>query len=354
ELARRAAATVAADVIEWGALGGAVSLLQIGPAAPPEVAARGPTAPRSSESPLPPDAERLGRLVTAFPGPVADELVLPWALGDRAGSGSSAGVGDETPPIPAGDPASALREARGLAADLIAGVWGTSPDAARDRAAAVSGLLLEGLVEEGIEAIAGLSEPEPAAALRVVELVRTVGEHLARAGILPSAVLVWRLSGSELDRAIEGVRPVLRSGPGRWEPFVVGVVSSRGRRIQGLPVAPGVGAGPTRRIHGLRAIGRPGPREVLVTPRPLPHLAPLLWHSAGLVTAGGTSGAHLFEVARSLGVPAVVGIDLDALGAADSLVAVDGDTGVVSVLPGPPPAGASAPQPGDGRSRAMV
>jgi signal transduction protein with GAF and PtsI domain len=60
------------------------------------------------------------------------------------------------------------------------------------------------------------------------------------------------------------------------------------------------------------------------------------------VTFGGTSGAHLFEVARSLGVPAVIGPEIEAdagaLGERGSLVAVDGDTGRVWILPVPPSA----------------
>jgi phosphohistidine swiveling domain-containing protein len=73
---------------------------------------------------------------------------------------------------------------------------------------------------------------------------------------------------------------------------------------------------------------------VLVTPLPLPHLAPLLWHSAALISIGGSSGAHLFEVARSLAVPAVIGVD-PAVSASEAgtLVAVDGGSGVVSILP---------------------
>ena len=80
-------------------------------------------------------------------------------------------------------------------------------------------------------------------------------------------------------------------------------------------------------------MGRPAARDVLVAPLPLPHLAPLLWHSAALVSTGGSSGAHLFEVARSLGVPAAIGVDPTVSGGAGSLVAVDGNSGVVSILP---------------------
>jgi phosphoenolpyruvate-protein kinase (PTS system EI component) len=75
------------------------------------------------------------------------------------------------------------------------------------------------------------------------------------------------------------------------------------------------------------------------------------------VTSGGTSGAHLFEVARSLGVPAVIGPeigpeiekDADTLGESGSLVAVDGDTGRVSILPVP---GATILAPTSGITRA--
>ena len=97
-------------------------------------------------------------------------------------------------------------------------------------------------------------------------------------------------------------------------------------------------------------MARLGPRVVLFAPLPLPHLAPLLWHSAALVHTGGSSAAHLFEVARSLGVPAVIGIDPAMFGGVGSLVAVDGDAGVVSILP--PDESSTMPLPED--ARAMV
>jgi len=74
---------------------------------------------------------------------------------------------------------------------------------------------------------------------------------------------------------------------------------------------------------------------------PLSNLAPLLWNAAGIVTIGGSPGAHLFEVAAWLGVPAVCGVDLQAatgktlelLGRSRSMLgAIDGDAGDLSLL----------------------
>jgi phosphocarrier protein FPr len=73
------------------------------------------------------------------------------------------------------------------------------------------------------------------------------------------------------------------------------------------------------------------PRQVVVAPLPVPALSSLLWDAAGLVTTGGSAGAHLIEVARSLGVPAVVqcdGLRPDVV-SPDTVIAVDGDRGQV-------------------------
>ena len=336
-LVRRAAGSVAATTIEWGAVDDEIYLLQIGPAGPAEAPPADPQPRiRARFAPVPAGAERVARLVTAFPGPLGDELVLPWALGSTDASAVDQ-IGAD--PVGVADPTSALTEARALADQTTAEVWSVPPLLARERAADVTRLLLRGRVTDGVRAIAGLGAPDLDVARRIVGLVRAVGEFLSGAGLLPSPQLVWRLTGEEVDRAIAGTPPALRSGPGRWEPFVADVVRARGRGSQALPVSPGIGAGRPRPLRRLRSLDRPGPREVLVAPLPLPHLAPLLWHCAALVTAGGTSGAHLFEVARSLGVPAVIGpeigADADTLGESGSLVAVDGDTGRVSILPVP-------------------
>jgi phosphohistidine swiveling domain-containing protein len=343
-LARLVAEAVGAGVIEWGAVRDEVFLLQVGPTQPAPATA-GPTSDWTRLV-MPADCERIARLVTTFGGPLGEQLVLPWALG----------VAElpEPEPIEGVEPEVALAEARALADELAADVWGVPPADARGRAASASHLLREGRVAEGLRQIGDLRPPDTSAARRLVGLVGGVGVTLTDAGELPSATLVWRLSDEELDRAIEGGRVSLRRGPDRWEPFVAEVVRSRGHGSMGTPVAPGVGAGRLHHLRELRAMGRPGARDVMVTRLPLPQLAPLLWHSAALVTTGGSTGAHLFEVARSLGVPAVLGVDVTAVGTAGSLVAVDGEAGLVSVLPSGPEETASSHRVTASGSRAMV
>ena len=109
------------------------------------------------DRPIPADAERLARLVTAFPGPLADELVLPWALG----AGDVASWNEVALTDGVSDPASAIAEARALAADATAEVWGMPPPEARERAADVARLLLQGRVTDGMRTIAGLRVAGP-------------------------------------------------------------------------------------------------------------------------------------------------------------------------------------------------
>lgn len=331
-LARAAAASTAAGSIEWGAVGGEATLLQLGPVLPPAPAGTTPwPAPART---LPAGAERLARLVAAFPGPLGSELVLPWALG-----------AEDVPAAEAVEPPStldALREAISLSRRLAASVWGLDPDGAAVRAADLGHLLRRGRVEESLAVVGGLAPPEPSLGRRVLGLLAAIGERLAAEGRLPSPALVWRLTPDELERAIAGAPAPVRRGPDRWEPFVAEVVRTRGREVVGLVVQGGIGAGPANVVGGLADALRPAPRSVLVATRPSPQLAPLLWQSAGLVTLRGSAGAHLFEVARSLGLPTVTGVDLGDP-EPGALVAVDGDHGAVSVLPAAETASRAAP-----------
>ena len=104
-----------------------------------------------------------------------------------------------------------------------------------------------------------------------------------------------------------------------------------GSSLAGTPASSGVGAGVHSRIDNAEKAASFVSRGVIVADQPVPGLAPLLWDAAGLVTETGSSAAHLFESARSLGIPAVSGVSLP--GDSEQIVAVDGYTGLVATIP---------------------
>lgn len=140
------------------------------------------------------------------------------------------------------------------------------------------------------------------------------------------------LSKPELGVALDG-RALMapgRVGMRAWEPWVAAVVLEHGVTHQGVPAAVGIGVGLRHHLH--RADGQIPPlRAVVTAPLARPNLSQMIWNAAGLVTDRGSPGAHVFECARSLGIPAVCGVDLGS--EADQIVAVDGYEGVVAVLP---------------------
>ena len=82
-------------------------------------------------------------------------------------------------------------------------------------------------------------------------------------------------------------------------------------------------------------------REVIATSLPVGNIAPLLWNAAGLLTMEGSPGAHLFEVAEWLAVPALCGVDISQWIGEDAerseqkeevIVALDGDRAQITVL----------------------
>ena len=80
-----------------------------------------------------------------------------------------------------------------------------------------------------------------------------------------------------------------------------------GLRVPGRPAAPGIGAGPLVACwpHETRAKDCRG--AIVLVDRPVPALAPLLFGARGIIARAGAASSHLAEVARSLGVPMVVG-----------------------------------------------
>jgi hypothetical protein len=325
-LARRALEATGIGAIEWGATGEPATgerlvLFQVGPAPHANRVARPAT--RVAPAALPAGVDRVAAIVAAFRGPLGDELVLPWAL-----------VADRPPrsrPIVVDDVPRGIDEVRQLSRKLTTDVWGPGGEpiassALRD--------LRGGATERAIATLGRARPPDRDLARRIVSLIDGMGVALEARGVLRAAEVAWQLTTAELVAAAGGTPPTPHAGPDRWEPFLVEAAFARGTIREGVAIADGVGAGRLHVVTSLREIGRPGPRAIISAPAPLPQLAPLLWHCAGFVAHGGSAGAHLFEVAHSLGVPAVIGIAPDDLGLAGSLVAVDGSAGVVASLEG--------------------
>jgi len=78
---------------------------------------------------------------------------------------------------------------------------------------------------------------------------------------------------------------------------------------------------------------------ILLVDRPVPALAPLLFGACGVIARSGAAGSHLAGVARSLGVPMVIGCRPEPVTGPPPvpngrwLAAIDGTTGDVALLP---------------------
>jgi phosphoenolpyruvate synthase/pyruvate phosphate dikinase len=128
-------------------------------------------------------------------------------------------------------------------------------------------------------------------------------------------------------------------GSRRWMPLLAAVVLAQGQHVPARPAVPGTAAG---RLVACRPHERP-PGDcrdaILLVDRPLPSLAPLLFAARGVMARAGAAGSHLAEVARSLGVPMVIGCHPEPvmgqrLAGGDWIAAIDGSTGEAALLAG--------------------
>jgi phosphohistidine swiveling domain-containing protein len=134
-------------------------------------------------------------------------------------------------------------------------------------------------------------------------------------------------------------------------PLLAATVLRRGEHVPGRPGVPGTAAG---RLVAVKPHERPAGDcrdAILLVGQPLPALAPLLFAARGVIARTGAAGSHLAEVARSLGVPMVLGCRPERVtgtpAAPDGafLAAIDGSTGDVALLPATgdrPPGGAGS------------
>jgi hypothetical protein len=130
-----------------------------------------------------------------------------------------------------------------------------------------------------------------------------------------------------------------RDGSRQSMPLLAALVMAQGRRVPARPAVAGTAAG---RLVACRP-HEPPPGDcrdaILLVDRPLPSLAPLLFAARGVMARAGAAGSHLAEVARSLGVPMVIGCQPEpvtgpCVADRDWIAAIDGSTGEAALLAG--------------------
>jgi phosphohistidine swiveling domain-containing protein len=373
-------------------LAGAAGLIPAKPrlAAAAGGAVPGGATPEGDGHPLSPaaawSARRLAALAARCPGRLADELILPWAVacadlpgdwmtrpdalaagpdaptrGGQAGKGPTASRAAGSSPTgssstgngPTGNGTAdeAATDVLGvLCAELTAAAWARPAAAAMAEATATLRLLRAGLHPGALERLAALRPVDQRTAHEVLALIAGLGAELQRLGYSSRAAEVWRYRLADVRRMLAGTPAPRPLGPPmapQWDGFLIAACTALGTRRTGTAAAPGVATGAPLFVAARGEIHAPTARRVLVVARPLPVFAPLLWGAAGLVSESGSPGAHLFDVARSLGVPAVADCPLG--GAAERMadaVTVDGGGGAVFAL-----AGDAQQAPGPGAER---
>jgi len=282
-------------------------------------------------------------------------------------SGWSEGAGAQVrlPPATAGRaaPAQPAVSDSGLAAllgrDLIAAVASLAATVCRELGdnmiewAAVDGVIwllqsLRSTPVPGVAAPAAAARPERAAVL-VATPPPAPAAGAGPAGRRPVAAGLagWAGQADPADPGLAEAAAAAFRAPGaaagslaarQWMPLLAAVTQAQGQHVPGRPAAPGTAAG---RLVRCRPHERPeggGTDAILLVDRPLPALAPLLFGARGVIARAGAAGSHLAEVARSLGVPMVIGCRPDevlgeGLPGRDWIAAIDGGAGDVALLP---------------------
>ncbi|MCE2527612.1 MAG: hypothetical protein J4G00_08785 [Actinomycetia bacterium] len=273
------------------------------------------------------------RMMTRFPGPVGEKLVWPWAIGLK--DLSPAPVEHKSKPM-----ATLIEDVRQGAGVLTAMRFeGADSLADVDRAWSA---LRKSDPSPLRDLISGHPDVDRRLASAHLRNLRDLGLALTTAGVIPHPRWVWYLDPDNFDRPYPDQQgPMRRIGTTLWDAWIFGVITSQGKSIAGTPASGGWGVGRLRFIRNADDAASFSPREVIATSHPVGNIAPLLWHAAGLVTAEGSPGAHLFEVAEWLAVPALCGVDLHPWTVGreqteeeeDVIVAVDGDQGLITRLP---------------------
>ena len=348
-LARDVAAAIGDTMIEWAFADGRAWLLQSRRHVALADAGTGPPRTDAGSGLLcvkaPPTEPRFALRAARCAGELAERWILPWAVAADDLPCPASPLPGELPaagqhPPRLERPAMAWQQMTVLSDQLTAQVWTVEPGTA-DHIASRLGSLRHGGDIGLNEQLLVLARPNRALAQQCLRLAVDLAAHLVSTGVISSARQFWALP-ADLRQVLDGavVPPDPRHSMYRaalsWEPLLYSVTAT-GTRLGGVPVSPGMGCGPAVLADEVAVLAADRPdwlptRPVIVARFPLPRYAPLLMGAAGLVAYGGSEAAHVVTVARSLGVPAVLGCDLSALLHPGCYVAVNGTEGSVAVL----------------------
>ena len=339
DLARACRERIGDDHLEWAFAGGCCYLLQARRA---EVRRR-PRRHRAAAALAGGDAVQIARAVARFGGASGDELLLPWCF---APGGVSSRHRDRQEA--SADTATAMASRSGAtgphgaaslrsaARALMAQAWGTGEDEAAELARSALARLRDRLDPDAAAELRALAPVNTAEGGLILATVQRAAATAVAASQLFDPADAWRLSPTLFDRLLDDAaalgQEALAPAAGTWEPFLSEVVLANGRVRSGEPASAGLGAGRLLVLTAPRRLAGVRERWVLHVTEPLPAYAPLLWGAAGLVSATGSGSAHLFDVARTLGVPAVTGVELTSARGSEPVVAVDGSSGEVVVM----------------------
>lgn len=306
-------------------------------------------------------AVRAARAVARFGGASGDELVLPWRLAPGRGPGLHRSWSRQRAASSAPAYRDAISKATGrqimtglheISACLTAQAWDAPADEASEVARSALAALRETLSPEPLQRLSTLAPVDSALGRELIGTVERLAGERRVAGELFDQADAWKLPPVLLELMMgrpdargQGLElsPRPPAGPeradvpraGAWEPFLYEAALANGAVHHGIPASDNSGAGRVLALDRPSSLRGARERWVLYVRTPLPGYAPLLWGAAGLVSATGSSSAHLFDVARSLGVPAVAGVDLGPCfgpPAPEVIAAVVGQDGEVVVI----------------------
>jgi len=111
-------------------------------------------------------------------------------------------------------------------------------------------------------------------------------------------------------------------------------LANSGNELIGSPGSVGVAIGRARIVLNHEAVAHVRPGDILICDMLRPDWSPVLHYVAGVVTDRGYMLSHGANLARELGIPAVMGTGTATRVLQDGdLIAIDGERGLVSILP---------------------